>query len=116
VRRPGAPGLYANLLAVLDRHGVAGLVHAEVDRMMTNINLVAAGEGVSVVPASMQGAHAHSVTYRRLPADADLQAPITLAYREEEVDAVTALFLGLARRIAGEHASIDAVAATAVPA
>jgi DNA-binding transcriptional LysR family regulator len=102
VRRPGAPGLYGNLLALLERHGVAVRVQAEVERMMTNINLVAAGNGLSVVPASMQGAHAHSVTYRRLPADRALEAPITLAFRGDDDSAVTATFLALARRSAAE--------------
>jgi DNA-binding transcriptional LysR family regulator len=101
VRRPGAPGLYANLLGLLERRGVAVRIHAEVDRMMTNINLVAAGAGLSVVPASMQGAHAHSVTYRPLPADAKLAAPITLVHRDDATDhGVVATFLALARRIA----------------
>jgi DNA-binding transcriptional LysR family regulator len=111
VRRPGAPGLYANLLALLERHGVDFTVQAEVDRMMTNINLVAAGEGISVVPESMQGVHAHSVTYRPLPPDTGLQAPITLAYRKDDVDAVTAILLNLARRLARDGASADGGAA-----
>jgi DNA-binding transcriptional LysR family regulator len=75
-------------------------VLAEVDRMMTNINLVAAGAGISVVPASMQGAHAHSVTYRRLQAHRALEAPITLAFRDDDEQGVTATFLALARRSA----------------
>jgi DNA-binding transcriptional LysR family regulator len=101
VRRPGAPGLYGNLLALLDREGVSIRVQAEVDRMMTNINLVAAGAGISVVPASMQGAHPHSVTWRRLPPDAAMEAPITLAFRADDEDpAVKPTFLALARRIA----------------
>lgn len=104
VRRPGAPGIYANLLQLLERQGVGLRVQAEVDRMMTNINLVAAGEGISVVPASMQGVHAHSVTYRPLPPDTGLQAPITLAYRTDGLDAVTHILLDLARRLAREGA------------
>ena len=100
VRRPGAPGLYANLLNLLQREGVAVRIHAEVDRMMTNVNLVAAGAGISVVPASMQGAHAHSVTYRRLPADEGLEAPITLAFQAGDDPGVKSTFLTLARRIA----------------
>ena len=55
VRRPGAPGLYANLLALCEEQGFRPRIAAEVDRMMTSLNLVAAGLGVSVVPASMQG-------------------------------------------------------------
>ncbi len=104
VRRPGAPGIYANLLHLLERQGVSFKVQAEVDRMMTNINLVAAGEGISVVPASMQGVHAHSVTYRPLPPDTGLQAPITLAYRKDDLDAVTTILLDLARRLARDGA------------
>jgi len=100
VRRPGAPGLYGNLLGLLERRGVTVRVHAEVDRMMTNINLVAAGAGLSVVPASMQGAHPHSVSYRRLPADGGLEAPITLAFRDDDDPGVKATFLALARRSA----------------
>ena len=114
VRRPGAPGIYANLLHLLERQGVSFKVQAEVDRMMTNINLVAAGEGISVVPASMQGVHAHSVTYRPLPHDTGLQAPITLAYRKDDLDAVTTILLDLARRLASDGAWAESGASTAL--
>ncbi len=100
VRRPGALGLYGELLSLLERLGVAVRVRAEVDRMMTNLNLVASGAGLSVVPASMQIAQAHSVTYRRLPADPELQAPITLAFRDDDDPVVKATFLALVRRSA----------------
>lgn len=79
VRRPSAPGLYANLLALLEQQGAQIRVVAEVDRMMSNLNLVAAGAGVSVVPASMQGVHPHSVVYRRLPAGGGQQINDALA-------------------------------------
>jgi DNA-binding transcriptional LysR family regulator len=109
VRRPGAPGLYGNLLALLERQGVAVRIHAEVERMMTNVNLVAAGAGISVVPASMQGAHPHSVTYRRLSAEASLEAPITLAFRDDADPSVKPTFLALARRLAvAERESMSA--------
>ena len=104
VRRPGAPGLYANLLARLEQRGVAVHVVAEVERMMSNINLVASGTGISIVPASMQGAHPHSVVYRSLARDAGLEAPITLVYRSESSGAVTDRFLALVRRIARQFA------------
>ena len=112
VRRPGAAGLYGELLGLLERRGVAVRVHAEVDRMMTNINLVAAGAGISVVPASMQGAHPHSVIYRRLPAEQGLEAPITLAFRDDGDPGVKDTFLALARRSAAhERAQSGAVTA-----
>lgn len=100
VRRPGAPGLYANLLAELAARGVAVKVVAEVDRMLSNINLVASGSGISIVPASMQGAHPQSVEYRPLPRLPALQAPITLVYRPEAGSAVHDRFLALVRGIA----------------
>jgi len=84
VRRPGAPGMYADLLALCHAQGLLPRVAAEVDRMMTNLNLVAAGVGVSVVPASMAGIHAHAVAYLPLAGCDALDAPLTLAWREGE--------------------------------
>ncbi|MDR7334471.1 LysR family transcriptional regulator [Roseateles asaccharophilus] len=103
VRRPGAPGLYANLLALCERHGVRPRSFIEVDRMMMNLNLIAAGAGISVVPASMRGMHAHSVVFRPLEKQARLEAPLTLAYRSHDQEGPTATFLALARRIAQDH-------------
>jgi DNA-binding transcriptional LysR family regulator len=105
VRRPGAPGLYANLLALCAKHGVNPKVVAEVDRMMTNLNLVAAGVGLSVVPASMQGAHPHAVVYRPLAPSVRLDAPLTLAYRAADCTGPTATFVALVRGIAAAHAA-----------
>ena len=104
VRRPGAPGLYANLLALCARHGVAPTVVAEVDRMMTNLNLVAAGVGLSVVPASMRGAHRDAIVYRPMPLSAGLDAPLTLAYRTAECTGPTGTFVDLVREIAATGA------------
>ena len=103
VRRPGAPGLYANLLACCAREGVEVRVVAEVERMMTNLNLVAAGAGLTVVPASMQGAHPHAVVYRPLSAPAELSAPLTLAFRGDECVGPTATFVTLVRALASSH-------------
>jgi DNA-binding transcriptional LysR family regulator len=103
VRRPGAPGLYANLLAACAREQVEVTLAAEVDRMMTNINLVASGMGISVVPASMKGVHPHAVVYRPLAAAADLSAPITLVYRLADTAGPTGTFLALVREVAARH-------------
>ncbi|MDM0043276.1 LysR family transcriptional regulator [Variovorax dokdonensis] len=84
VRRPGAPGMYADLLSLCHAQGLAPQVVAEVDRMMTNLNLVAAGVGASVVPASMAGVHPHAVAYLPLAGCETLDAPLTLAWREGE--------------------------------
>jgi DNA-binding transcriptional LysR family regulator len=100
VRRPGAPGLYANLLAICEAAGARPKVVAEVERMMTSLNLVAAGAGITVVPASMQGAHPHAIAYRPFRRDVRLDAPITLVCREGESNPSLATFASLARSIA----------------
>lgn len=100
VRRPGAPGLYANLLALCARHGVVPQVVAEVERMLSNLNLVAAGVGLSVVPDSMRGTHAHAVCYRALAAAQELEAPLTLLVRAGEAQGALARFVALARELA----------------
>lgn len=100
VRRPGAPGLYANLLALCEAQGFMPRIAAEVDRMMTSLNLVAAGVGITVVPASMQGAHAQAVVYRPLAEGGRLDAPLSLVYREDDCEGPAAHFTSLARRLA----------------
>lgn len=99
-RRPGAPGLYANLLRRLEQRGIAVRIVAEVDRMLTNLNLVASGEGLSVVPASMKGLHAASVAYRALPRSDRLDAPLTLVYRTEAASPLLTRFCTSARETA----------------
>jgi DNA-binding transcriptional LysR family regulator len=103
VRRPGAPGLYANLLEACARHRVHVELAFEVEHMMTNLNLVAAGAGVSIVPASMQGVHAQAVAYRRLQDAAPLRSPLTLVYRQADCDGPTGTFLALVREAAARH-------------
>ncbi len=55
-RHPGAPGMYANLIKACQNADFEPTIAFEVERMLTNVSLVAAGEGISVVPASELGA------------------------------------------------------------
>ncbi|QFZ83707.1 LysR family transcriptional regulator [Variovorax paradoxus] len=100
VRRPGAPGLYAELLALCHAQGLRPRVVAEVDRMMTNLNLVAAGVGLSVVPTSMTGVHAHAIAYTRLADGGQLDAPLTLVSRVDEDNLPARHFAALLRGLA----------------
>lgn len=102
VRRPGAPGLYAQLLHKCAQADVRPRVVEEVERMTTSLSLVAGGVGLSVVPASMQRAPANAVTYRPLAASAGLNAPLTLVYRGDDRSGITANVLRLVHRLAGE--------------
>jgi DNA-binding transcriptional LysR family regulator len=100
VRRGGAPGMYADLVEACQRAGFTPRVAVEVDRMLTNISLVAAGTGVSAVPASMRGFHEGSVVYCSI-ADGGLAAQLTLACRAADPPPTLANFLQEAGRLAG---------------
>lgn len=98
VRRHGAPGMYSNLLQACERAGFTPRIALEVERMLTNISLVAAGVGISAVPASMQDFHHDSVVYCRIGgAKPALVAPITLLHREHEAGPAARNFLKLVR-------------------
>jgi len=100
VRRPGAPGMYADLLTACERAGFTPHIAAEVEHMLTNINLVAAGVGISIVPSSMRGFRADAVAYCRLSGASGLRAPITLAYLRETRNPAAGNFIALARSLA----------------
>ena len=103
VRRPGAPGMYGDLLRECEALGFTPRIGAEVSRMLTNLNLVAAGAGVSVVPASMAGLNRHGVAYYRMVEADRLRAPLTLGYREHHDNAALAALVTLTHRIATRH-------------
>ena len=99
VRRSGAPGMYANLIDACKRAGFVPAIAAEVERMLTGISLVAAGAGVSAVPASMVGFHAESVVYCRIEESwPELRAPLTLMCRDRESSPTAAQFIEQALR------------------
>lgn len=101
VRRRGAPGMYSNLIDACVRAGFTPTIAIEVDRMLTNISLVAAGVGVSAVPASMKGFHEESVAYCRiLDGGPHLGAPVTLVCRQENTAPAVEQFLAESLRIA----------------
>ncbi|MGG2399396.1 LysR family transcriptional regulator [Pseudomonas sp. SH1-B] len=104
VRRPGAPGMYANFLQACRNAGFEPHVAFEVERMLTNVSLVAAGAGVSVVPASMRGFHEHSVAYCSIrDAKPRLVAPVTLVCREQHQSPQVVNFIALSRELGAEY-------------
>lgn len=100
VRRPGAMGMYSAFIAACRQQGFEPRVVAEVEQMLTNIALVAAGLGISVVPGSMQGFHADSVQFRRMTGrglpDGALSAPLNLLTRQDNTNPALARLLELA--------------------
>jgi DNA-binding transcriptional LysR family regulator len=72
--------------------------------MLTNLNLVAAGIGVSCVPESMRQVGGGGIVYATLDAPAAakdlLRAPLTLVHRADEATSMVLAFVTKARRFA----------------
>jgi DNA-binding transcriptional LysR family regulator len=94
-RRPVGPGLHDAIIAACDRAGFSPTIGQETPRMLSTLSLVAAGLGVTVVPASMSRLEAEGVVYRALDKRAELTAPLNLAYRRDEISAAVRRFVAL---------------------
>ncbi|HVH79004.1 MAG TPA: LysR family transcriptional regulator [Stellaceae bacterium] len=101
-RRPVGPGLHDAIIAACDRAGFSPRIGQEAPRMLSTLSLVAAGLGVTVVPASMSRLEAEGVAYRPLDSSAPLTAPLNLAYRRDEISAAVRRFVALVQRSAAE--------------
>lgn len=97
-KRPGGPGLYDTIITACRRAGFSPRVGQEAPRIISTLNLVAAGLGVSVVPASLRRLQMDGVVYRRLTGSTDLKAPLILACRPGENSAAVQRFLDLVQR------------------
>lgn len=62
--RPVGSGLYDEIISVCQHAGFSPHITQETKQVTSIINLVAAGLGLSIVPASMQQIHSEGVTYR----------------------------------------------------
>jgi DNA-binding transcriptional LysR family regulator len=100
VRQPGAPGIYGNVIAACRAAGFEPSIAAEVPHMLTNVNLVAAGVGISVVPASMRQINLQDVRYRRLRTSPPLTAPLTMLSRSDNPDPILANMARIALELA----------------
>jgi DNA-binding transcriptional LysR family regulator len=84
VRRHAAPGMYANVVEACHKAGFEPLVIAEVEQMLISINLVAAGVGISLVPASLREVRQDGIAYCPVSDAPSLIAPLTLVSRRGE--------------------------------
>jgi DNA-binding transcriptional LysR family regulator len=94
-RRPSGPGLYDSILAGCHRAGFTPNVGQEAPRMVSTLNFVAAGLGVSIVPESMRGLRMDGVAFSALKDRPPLRAPLTFAHRRNERSAVVRRFIDL---------------------
>jgi DNA-binding transcriptional LysR family regulator len=94
--RPFGSGLYDEIISACRRAGFSPRIGQEASQITSIINLVAAGLGVSLVPASMQQVHSPGVAYRRIIGDAP-KAQLSLAYRADDNSSTVKNMIELAR-------------------
>ena len=105
VRRAKAPGLYENFVLACRKAGFEPQIVTQVDRMLSNLHLVAAGIGISVVPAAMRSIHAEAVAYCPIKDRPGLMAPLTLLHRADATPAAQRFVLRTADRFAAASTS-----------
>ena len=99
-RRHSGPGLYDAILAACHTAGFSPSVGQEAPRIVSTLNLVAAGLGISLVPESLQRMHLDGVVFRPITGAARPTAPLILASRRGETSAAVRRFLELVKRTA----------------
>ena len=97
-RRNNGPGLYDAIFAACNASGFSPRVGQEAPRIVSTLNLVAAGLGISLVPESLQRMRMDGVVFRRIGGVAQPKAPLYLASRRGEASAAVRRFLGLAKQ------------------
>jgi DNA-binding transcriptional LysR family regulator len=101
-RRPAGPGLYDAILAACHAAGFNPEIGQEAPRLPSSLSLVAAGLGVSIVPASMRRLDSDGVAYAELDGCPDLVAPLLLATRRTDRSAVLRRFREQVRQAASD--------------
>ena len=98
--RQHGPGLYDATTAACLKAGFSPRLGQEAPRITSALSLVAAGLGISAVPASMQRMIMDGVAYRRLKGPNQPKAVLNFASRRGDPSAVVRHFLSLVRRAA----------------
>src|SRR5262249_36538035 len=97
-RRRNGPGLYDAILAACHAAGFSPRVGQEAPRIVSTLNLVAAGLGISLVPASLQRMQMDGVAFRPICGAVLPTAPLYLASRRGETSAAARRFLQMVIR------------------
>jgi DNA-binding transcriptional LysR family regulator len=98
--RQQGPAIYEAMLAACHRAGFSPRLGQEAPRVTTALGLVAAGLGVSLVPASMRHMTMAGVAYRPLAGAEGPTVALTLASRRGDPSPVVRHFVDLVRRAA----------------
>lgn len=104
-RRRSGPGLYDAIIAACHAAGFSPSVAQEAPRIVSTLNLVAAGLGVSIVPESLRRMQMDGVVYRRLKGRSLPQVPLNIVVRRGDSAPAVRRFLALARQTAESFSS-----------
>ncbi len=99
--RPVGSGLYDQIISACHRAGFSPRVTQEASQVTSIVNLVAAGLGVSLVPASMRKIHSEGIVYRPLSSGAPV-AQMSLIWRRGDTSATVRNLRGLATALSRE--------------
>ncbi|CAB3627087.1 LysR substrate-binding domain-containing protein [Achromobacter pestifer] len=97
--RPIGAGLYDAIQSACQRAGFAPRVIQEAPQMASIVSLVAAGVGISVVPAAMRHMGAEGIEYRPIDGDAP-HALLDIAYRRHDRSVAAGNAVDMLRRLA----------------
>ena len=94
-RRPTGPGLHDAIIAACRRAGFSPNVVQDAPLIVSTLNLVAAGLGVSIVPESLRRQRLEGVVYRRIKDRPPPAAPLNAAYRRAHTSPALRRFIAL---------------------
>jgi len=97
--RPIGAGLYDAIQSACQRAGFSPRVIQEAPQMASIVSLVAAGVGISIVPAAMRHMGAQGIEYRPIKGDAP-HALLDMAYRRHDRSVAAENAVGMLRRLA----------------
>lgn len=98
-RRRAGPGLYDTIIGACRRAGFSPVIAQEAPQIVSTLNLVAAGLGVSIVPESFCSMKLPGVVYLKLAPKDLLRAQINLACRGPLQSAAAENFVDLVRKL-----------------
>jgi len=96
--RAAGAGLYDSIIASCIAAGFNPDIAHEAPQIVTTLNLVAAGMGISVVPSSMQRLRLDAVVYRPLSGPHHPKGQLNLAVRDDVLASPASAFMALARK------------------
>ena len=97
-RRHSGPGLYDAIIAACSAEGFSPRVTQEAPRMLSTLSFVAAGLGVSLVPASLRRVNIEGVVYVSVTHPKALRAPLNLIWRDGPLSGAARKLIDEARR------------------